>query len=62
MCKQDVIPFDGVPDESLRCKDAPVIVFTAMADQLSAIVLLVCKSFLVQKSKESWLILFALDA
>ncbi len=38
VCKQDMIPFDGIIDECRRCDDAPLIIRALKADQLGAIV------------------------
>ena len=61
VCKQNMIPFDGIADECRRRDDAPLIVGALKADQLGAIVFSVGKMIASQKSHGSWVSLLGLS-
>lgn len=61
VCKQNMIPFDGIADECRRRDDAPLIVGALKADQLGAVVFSVSETVASQKSHGSWVSLLGLS-
>jgi hypothetical protein len=61
MCKQNMIPFDGIVDECRKRDNTPLIIGALKSNQLSARVLSIGEAIVSEKSQGSWISLLGLS-